>query len=107
MTAGQVSWTNYRHDDVVHPGDITDATNGATEFIDVPLGQGAVPGSPAPPPSCFQPGSGRCATDHRGACRCRRHRCPQGVGCCDDRRNPRVAGGGVAVGGAQPRSTAG
>jgi len=36
-TAGQVSWTNYRHDGVVHSGDITDATNGATEFIDVPL----------------------------------------------------------------------
>jgi hypothetical protein len=32
-----VSWTNYRHDGVVHSGDITDATNGATEFIDVPL----------------------------------------------------------------------
>lgn len=36
-TAGQVSWTNYRHDGAVHSGDITDATNGATEFIDVPL----------------------------------------------------------------------
>jgi hypothetical protein len=36
-TAGQVSWTNYRHKGVVHSGDITDATNGATEFIDVPL----------------------------------------------------------------------
>ncbi|HEY3005275.1 MAG TPA: hypothetical protein VGJ44_23215, partial [Kribbellaceae bacterium] len=36
-TAGQVSWTNYRHDGVVHSGDITDAPNGATEFIDVPL----------------------------------------------------------------------
>jgi hypothetical protein len=35
-TAGQVSWTNYHHDGVVHSGDITDATNGATEFIDVP-----------------------------------------------------------------------
>jgi hypothetical protein len=34
-TAGQVSWTNYHHDGVVHSGDITDATNGATEFIDV------------------------------------------------------------------------
>jgi len=34
--AGQVSWTNYHHDGVVHSGDITDATNGATEFIDVP-----------------------------------------------------------------------
>ncbi|MDW5328372.1 hypothetical protein [Plantactinospora sp. KLBMP9567] len=36
-TAGQVSWTNYRHAGAVHSGDITDATNGATEFIDVPL----------------------------------------------------------------------
>lgn len=36
-TAGQVSWTNYHHDGVVHSGDVTDATNGATEFIDVPL----------------------------------------------------------------------
>ncbi|WP_067501315.1 hypothetical protein [Actinoplanes sp. TFC3] len=36
-TAGQVSWTNYHHDGVVHSGDITDATDGATEFIDVPL----------------------------------------------------------------------
>ncbi|GAB3939684.1 hypothetical protein [Micromonospora vulcania] len=35
--AGQVSWTNYHHDEVVHSGDITEATNGATEFIDVPL----------------------------------------------------------------------
>ncbi|MGW1062233.1 hypothetical protein [Micromonospora rubida] len=35
--AGQVSWTNYQHDGVVHSGDVTDATNGATEFIDVPL----------------------------------------------------------------------
>ncbi|WP_405097259.1 hypothetical protein [Micromonospora sp. NBC_01412] len=35
--AGQVSWTNYHHDGVVHSGDVTDATNGATEFIDVPL----------------------------------------------------------------------
>ncbi|XTZ14614.1 hypothetical protein ACQSSU_24505 [Micromonospora echinospora] len=35
-SAGQVSWTNYRHDGVVHSGDITDAKNGATEFIDVP-----------------------------------------------------------------------
>ncbi|GIH05349.1 hypothetical protein Rhe02_34160 [Rhizocola hellebori] len=39
--AGQVSWTNYRYRDVVHSGDITDATDGATEFIDVPL---SVPG---------------------------------------------------------------
>jgi hypothetical protein len=36
-TAGQVSWTNYRHDGMVHSGDLTDATDGATEFIDVPL----------------------------------------------------------------------
>jgi hypothetical protein len=36
-TTGQVSWTNYRHGGVVHSGDVTDATNGATEFIDVPL----------------------------------------------------------------------
>lgn len=35
-TAGQVSWTNYHHDGAVYSGDITDATNGATEFIDVP-----------------------------------------------------------------------
>ncbi|MBI4944618.1 MAG: TerD family protein [Actinobacteria bacterium] len=35
--AGQVSWTNYRHDGVVHSGDITSAPDGATEFIDVPL----------------------------------------------------------------------
>jgi hypothetical protein len=36
-TAGQVSWTNYRHDGAVHSGDITSAPDGATEFIDVPL----------------------------------------------------------------------
>ncbi len=36
-TAGQVSWTNYHHDGVVHSGDITDAPDGATEFIDVPF----------------------------------------------------------------------
>ncbi|MEV6923848.1 hypothetical protein AB0M46_04950 [Dactylosporangium sp. NPDC051485] len=36
-TAGQVSWTNYQHDGIVHSGDITDAKDGATEFIDVPL----------------------------------------------------------------------
>ncbi|MEV0128603.1 hypothetical protein AB0H83_09055 [Dactylosporangium sp. NPDC050688] len=36
-TAGQVSWTNYHHDGIVHSGDITDAPDGATEFIDVPL----------------------------------------------------------------------
>ena len=39
-SAGQVSWTNYRHNGVVHSGDITDATDGATEFIDVPLTAG-------------------------------------------------------------------
>jgi len=37
-TVGQVSWTNYRHNGVVHSGDITSAATGATEFIDVPLG---------------------------------------------------------------------
>jgi hypothetical protein len=37
-SVGQVSWTNYRHEGVVHSGDITDAKKGATEFIDVPLG---------------------------------------------------------------------
>jgi hypothetical protein len=36
-TSGQVSWTNYRHNGVVHSGDITEAKRGATEFIDVPL----------------------------------------------------------------------
>jgi hypothetical protein len=36
-TAGQVSWTNYHHDGVVHSGDLTSAKDGATEFIDVPL----------------------------------------------------------------------
>jgi hypothetical protein len=36
-TAGQVSWTNYHHDGAVHSGDLTDAPQGATEFIDVPL----------------------------------------------------------------------
>ncbi|MFC6017614.1 hypothetical protein ACFP2T_15530 [Plantactinospora solaniradicis] len=36
-SAGQVSWTNYHHDGMVHSGDITDATDGATEFVDVPL----------------------------------------------------------------------
>ncbi|GHJ08662.1 hypothetical protein TPA0907_30290 [Micromonospora humidisoli] len=39
-SSGQVSWTNYRHDGVVHSGDVTDARNGATEFIDVPLTAG-------------------------------------------------------------------
>ncbi|HWS35410.1 MAG TPA: hypothetical protein VN408_22065 [Actinoplanes sp.] len=36
-SAGQVSWTNYHHDGVVHSGDLTSAADGATEFIDVPL----------------------------------------------------------------------
>jgi hypothetical protein len=36
-SVGQVSWTNYRQDGLVYSGDITDARNGATEFIDVPL----------------------------------------------------------------------
>ncbi len=35
-SAGQVSFTNYHHDGVVHSGDIVDAPEGATEFIDVP-----------------------------------------------------------------------
>ncbi|MEV6520694.1 hypothetical protein AB0M43_01965 [Longispora sp. NPDC051575] len=35
-TAGQVSWTNLRHHGLVHSGDVTDARDGATEFIDVP-----------------------------------------------------------------------
>ncbi|MFI7679069.1 hypothetical protein [Actinophytocola sp. NPDC049390] len=39
-TAGQVSWTNYHHDGAVHSGDVTDARDGATEFIDVPLSVG-------------------------------------------------------------------
>lgn len=39
-SAGQVSWTNYRHEGVVHSGDITSAETGATEFIDVPLSLG-------------------------------------------------------------------
>lgn len=36
-SVGQVSWTNYRQDGIVHSGDITEAKDGATEFIDVPL----------------------------------------------------------------------
>lgn len=39
--AGQVSWTNYRDLGAVHSGDVTDATDGATEFVDVPV---ALPG---------------------------------------------------------------
>ncbi|PRY35386.1 TerD family protein [Umezawaea tangerina] len=34
---GHVSWTSLSFDGAVSSGDITDATNGATEFIDVPL----------------------------------------------------------------------
>ena len=33
-----VSWTSYHADGAVYSGDITDATNGATEFIDITLG---------------------------------------------------------------------
>ncbi|GIE32688.1 hypothetical protein Ait01nite_057330 [Actinoplanes italicus] len=36
-STGQVSFTNYHHDGAVHSGDLTEAKNGATEFIDVPL----------------------------------------------------------------------
>jgi hypothetical protein len=36
-SAGQVSWTNLRGGGMVHSGDITDAKDGASEFIDVPL----------------------------------------------------------------------
>ncbi|MFD4642181.1 TerD family protein [Lentzea sp. NPDC058436] len=32
---GQVSWTQLKDGGAVHSGDVTDATNGATEFIDV------------------------------------------------------------------------
>lgn len=35
---GHVSWTNHHHDGAYYSGDITDATDGATEFIDIPLG---------------------------------------------------------------------
>jgi hypothetical protein len=34
---GEVSWTNYKSDGAVYSGDITDAPDGATEFIDIPL----------------------------------------------------------------------
>jgi hypothetical protein len=34
---GQVSWTNLEADGVVHSGDVIDAADGATEFIDVTL----------------------------------------------------------------------
>ncbi|GLW90108.1 hypothetical protein [Actinokineospora globicatena] len=33
----QVSWTNYHADGAVYSGDLTDAPDGATEFIDLPL----------------------------------------------------------------------
>lgn len=36
---GHVSWTQYRNSGIVYSGDITDAPNGATEFIEVPLGE--------------------------------------------------------------------
>jgi hypothetical protein len=36
--AGHVSWTNFRRGGAVYSGDITDAPDGATEFIDIPLG---------------------------------------------------------------------
>ncbi len=35
---GQVSWTNLKQDGVYHSGDVIEAADGATEFIDVPLG---------------------------------------------------------------------
>jgi hypothetical protein len=46
--AGHCSWTNLRHGgsadaDAVHSGDITDATNGASEFIDMKLGKVKAP----------------------------------------------------------------
>ncbi|RAS69068.1 hypothetical protein C8D87_1021146 [Lentzea atacamensis] len=33
---GHVSWTNYHHDGAYYSGDLTDASEGATEFIDIP-----------------------------------------------------------------------
>jgi len=35
--AGHVSWTQYHDSGAVYSGDVTDAPNGATEFIDLPL----------------------------------------------------------------------
>ncbi|HEX6360662.1 hypothetical protein [Actinophytocola sp.] len=35
--AGHVSWTRYHEGGAVYSGDITEASNGATEFIDIPL----------------------------------------------------------------------
>lgn len=34
---GHVSWTNYHDDGAVYSGDLTEAPDGATEFIDIPL----------------------------------------------------------------------
>ena len=39
LFAGQVSWTNLSVHGAVHSGDITEAPDGATEFIDLDLGQ--------------------------------------------------------------------
>ncbi len=39
---GHVSWTNYDHDGLVYSGDLTEAPDGATEFIDVPLTRAGV-----------------------------------------------------------------
>ena len=39
LFAGQVSWTNLSEHGAVHSGDITDAPDGATEFIDLDLGK--------------------------------------------------------------------
>ncbi|MEV0679038.1 hypothetical protein AB0I60_21220 [Actinosynnema sp. NPDC050436] len=35
---GHVSWTNYSQDGAYYSGDVTNASSGATEFVDVPLG---------------------------------------------------------------------
>ncbi|MGA8112449.1 MAG: hypothetical protein WCA46_02165 [Actinocatenispora sp.] len=35
---GHVSWTSHHHEGAYYSGDITDAPDGATEFIDIPLG---------------------------------------------------------------------
>ena len=40
VLAGQVSWTNLEELGAVHSGDIVEAPNGATEFIDLDLGAG-------------------------------------------------------------------
>ena len=39
LLAGQVSWTNLSELGAVHSGDITEAPDGATEFIDLDLGR--------------------------------------------------------------------